>query len=403
MSNAAKHYLCYPKDENVKPYLGFAFRPFFLILPWYVVCITLFWGLNFGGIIIFLPFLHPAIWHIHEILFASGYAALGAFLLTALPELFPGQIPIIGKKLKYIVLLWILGRFSFWFMDIFGVFIAMITNVAFALLILVICFKPIVLDPLQRHSSIAYLTIAIVMIQIMFFISTSGYFEIEPIKWLYMGLSFFIALIILALRRIQTEEINGFMEELGMEEKFIAKSFRYNLSIFCILLFGIVEFFVQNSILGWLCFACAASILGIMNDYRLKYESILSHPFVLFFATVFIMIAIGFAILGLSYLEVINEFSYARHVLSIGGFGGAILVAMFIISFVHTGRKPKCDKWILLAFFLLVFAVALRYFTAQLGSLAYLLSSFCFAACFAVYFFRFKNYLLNKRADGLLG
>jgi uncharacterized protein involved in response to NO len=405
MANAAKHFLYYPKNEpDIKPYLAFGFRPFFLIFPWYVVFMLMFWGLNYGGVISFLPFLDPLSWHIYELLYGLGFGALGAFLLTALPEFFPSEIPIVGKKLKAIVCLWIAARVGFWFMSgTFGIVLAMVANVAFSFVVLSIAFRPIVLDRLQRHSSIAYIAMAITIIQIMFFLSLLGIVEVEPIKWLYAALSFFISLVLLALRRIQTEEINQLMEESGKEERFRAKSFRYNLAIFCILSFCIAEFFMQNSVTGWLALSSFAATLGIMNDYKLNYETILIHPIIVFFAIILAFISMGYLLLGLSYFGLVNELNYARHMLGMGGFGGAIIIAMLIISFVHTGRKPKCDKWVLLIFTLFFAATMIRYFAAEFGVMVYLLSSLSFSGCFIVYFFRFKDYLLNKRADGLPG
>ncbi|MDR0579270.1 MAG: NnrS family protein [Campylobacteraceae bacterium] len=406
MKNTAKHYLYYPKNDiHVKPFLAYGFRPFFLILPWYVAIMITLWGISFGFSIDILPFSNIINWHIYELLFGVGFGAIGAFLLTALPELFSGSVPIVGKKLLYIIILWLLGRVSFWCMDIIGIWISFLFNIAFSVLMIAIIFKRVVLDPLQRHSSIAYMIVLITVIQTMFFLSVAKVITFKnPNSFLYLSLSLFIVLIILALRRIQMEEINGFIEEMELSEAFITRPFRYNLSIFCILLFGFCEFFFQNSILGWLGFAVFAATLNIINDYKREYDkTILTHPYVQIFAILLFVISFGYLTLGLYYIGFDVNLINARHILGIGGIGGGVIIAMLVITFVHTGRKPKCDIWIVLLLLSLLLSLVLRCLADEFGTAMYALSSLSFALCFIIYFFRFKGYLLNKRADGLLG
>ena len=65
------------------------------------------------------------------------------------------------------------------------------------------------------------------------------------------------------------ESINELLNQENIDETFLAKSFRYNLAIFC-LLYGFVELFFPKITLAYICFACGSAIFALLNDFKLK-------------------------------------------------------------------------------------------------------------------------------------
>ena len=70
------------------------------------------------------------------------------------------------------------------------------------------------------------------------------------------------------------EAINELLEQENIDETFYSRPPRYNLAIFCVILYTAIEFlFPNNSVLAYFALACMASILGILNDFILKDNS----------------------------------------------------------------------------------------------------------------------------------
>ena len=404
---ATKHYKYYPDEKNIPQVLAYGFRPFLLILPWYMVVNILLWSLVFSGAISFSLIENPLNWHIYELLFGVGFGGILAFMITALPEMYPGVVPIVNKKLLYIVLIWALGRIGFWCIDFIGVELVAVLNLSISFWLIGWIFKPVILDKLQRSSSIGYVIMALILLQTLFFASELQWIAFSSLKLLTVAISVFMILILLVLRRINMEIINEMLLHDKLDDIFKARPYRYNLAIFCVAFFAIVEFFYPtNSILAWLGLASAASILGILNDYHLKFESIVFKPFTVYLGTIFIFMALGYALLGTASLFELGNKSDFRHFLTTGAFSLTFFMVMVIIAYVHTGREIVSNAWIATGFTLLFFATLVRVgaFLVQEYYIGMIfLSSILYVVPFILYFFKTKAFLLSPRFDGIKG
>lgn len=404
---ATSHYAYYP--TGIFPaYLAYGFRPMFLLLAPYIVISMILWGLVWTGVLD-ISFTNDILtWHMYEMLYGIGTAGIIAFFLTGAPELFPGVVPIVGKRLIYIIGFWLLGRISFWSIDFVGVYFVALTNIPMIAYIASIVAKPVLTDANKRHYSFVYMLTILIAIQVWFFISVAQLINTTPMEILKVALGAFIVLILVALRRINMEAMNELLEDLNIDETFLSKPFRYNLAIFTITIYTITEFFYPtNSILAWLCFASAAATLGILNDFILKDNNILFKPFVIYMMSIIILLALGYGFMGYDYLnDNINAINHFRHFLTTGVYGLVFFMVLLIVSTIHTGRHIVTNIWTHLGVLLIIIATFIRSlipFYETYISQAYILSSILWSCSFAIYMIVYFKFLVKPRKDGLPG
>lgn len=405
--HATSHYLYYPDEKNVPPYLAYGFRPIFLLLAPYMIISMLLWGLVWSGAIN-IPFMgNVLVWHVYEMIFGVLTAGTMAFLTTGLPELFPGTVPFIGKRLKYIMILWLAGRLSFWLIDIIGVYLTALLNLS--MLGWLIWFaKDAVLDKLQRHASLGYAMVVLFIIEAWFFAAMAGHAQTAPMDILKVALGASVILILLALRRVNMEAVNELMEDKGIDDVYIARPPLTNLAIFTVTVFTVVEFlYPNNSALGWLGLASGAAILAITNDYILKDKFILNQPYVIYLSLIFIMLGVGYALMGWAILNSeIGNITHFRHFITSGGIGLAYLMVMIIISWIHTGRHLTSNIYTHAMIGLIVTATLFRGlipFYQEYAHELYLYSSIVWTLPFMIYIKVFFKFLTAPRADGIKG
>ena len=405
--HATNHYLYYPDEENIPTYLAYGFRPIFLLLAPYLILSMILWGLVWSGVIN-IPFMNDTLtWHIYEMLFGILTAGVMAFLTTGLPELFPGMVPFVGKRLKYIMLLWIAGRVSFWFIDITGVYLTAILNLA--MLGWLIWFaKDVVLDKLQRHASIGYILVVIFALESWFFASKAGFASTDGMSILKLSLGAIVVLILLAMRRVNMEAVNELMKDKNIDDIYISRPPLTNLAIFSVILFTVVEFlYSNNSALGWIALGAASAILAITSDYNLKDEFILNQPYVIYLFCIFVMFALGYGLIGWSILfnDGVGVSSF-RHFITSGGLGIAYLMVMVTIGWIHTGRHLTSNIYThLMVIFMIIatFMRALIPFYEEYTTELYLYSAILWTVPFMLYIKVFFRFLLEPRADGIKG
>jgi len=204
------------------------------------------------------------------------------------------------------------------------------------------------------------------------------------------------------------EALNELLEDKGIDDVFLSRPPKTNLAIFTVIVFTTVEFFYpNNSALGWLSLAAGAAILGITSEYKLKDEFILNQPYVIYLASIYVMLCMGYALMGWDLLNSdIYGVNHFRHFITSGGIGLAYIIVMIIIGWVHTGRHLTSNIYTHLMVGLIIVATFMRGFIPffpEYMSEMYLYSSIVWAIPFMIYIKVFFHFLFTPRADGIQG
>lgn len=387
---------------------AYGFRPFFLLAAGYAILPILLWS---GFLLGWSPPPtegDPFAWHMHEMVYGLGGAALAGFLLTAVPE-FTDCAPVTGRPLAALMACWLAARVAIWTAASIGLWPAAALNLLFLGWLIALVAKPLWTRAAGRHRAFLYGLAAIWVVEAGIFYAWLGG-NLEGFQWttragLSTAVGLFTILILIAHSRISMVIVNRTLEDLGDTERmYLARPPRRNLAIFAIGLFLVLNVAAPGTTLtGWVALAAMAATLNILNDWHLG--RVLRETYVLALYVVLWLIALGFGSIGIECLTGGWLGRGSRHLLSTGAMGLAILAVLTIAGQIHTGRT-LADTWSIRASFAAIVLAALTRAvpvwlapSAYVG-IAYGLSGLLWTTGFGLYLITIGPMLLAPRVDG---
>jgi len=131
------------RDYKGPALLSYGFRPFFLFGSIYAGLAILAWLPVFHGHLELSTAFAPRDWHVHEMLYGYLPAVITGFLLTAVPN-WTGRMPLQGKPLLVLVLVWATGRLAVTMSAWIGWEAAAVLDNAFLLLVAAVMGREII-------------------------------------------------------------------------------------------------------------------------------------------------------------------------------------------------------------------------------------------------------------------
>ena len=136
--------------------LSYGFRPFFLLGAICAGLAILVWLPVFHGELSLHSAFAPRDWHVHEMLFGYLPAVMTGFLFTAMPN-WTGRLPIQGRPLLLLVLVWIAGRIAVTVSADTGWLLAFLIDVSFLALVVAMTAREIIAAKNWRNLKVILL------------------------------------------------------------------------------------------------------------------------------------------------------------------------------------------------------------------------------------------------------
>jgi uncharacterized protein involved in response to NO len=382
-----------------KPLWAYAFRPFFLAAPAFAILALVAWAAMLSGWLA-VP-SRPVGWHAHEMLFGFAGAALGGFLLTAVPS-WTSSAPVTGPKLGATLFLWAAGRIAMAMADVLPGWAGAVLDLGFLPWLAFLTARPLLTAASGRHRVFVPLLAGLTLANLLVHLGWAGIGPDLDQRGLTLGLHLFALLIVVTVGRISPVVIAQALEETGDSRRFRPNPPRQNLAAAVLALYAAAELFLPDTkIAGWAALAAAAAQLDRMADWHVGRA--VTRPYVTIIYAAYWWLAVGLAAVGAAHLGATLDVSSGRHAIAVGAFGSAILAVLTIAGLRHTSRALVVPAICQAAFVLAGIASATRMAASLAPGPAHVAAALILALALALYLLRFHRMLASPRADGKEG
>ncbi|MET3665499.1 NnrS family protein [Caulobacter sp. 1776] len=313
---------------------SYGFRPFFLSgAAWAALAVPLWiWSL-LGG---------PAVaghrdWHVHEMLFGFLPAIVAGFLTTAVPN-WTGRMPVIGRGLAGLWLLWLAGRVAM-LLQVFLGPVATIVDAAFPVVFAAVIWREVMAGKNWRNLPVCLMTSLLAAANIAFHLDAA-----LNLQGLGARLALATAAAMLALigGRITPSFTTNWLRQRG--ETQLPATFA-----------GIDKAAVVMTPAAGLAWALApthpaagialmaAGLLNLVRVARWRGLRTLAEPLIAILHVSYAWLGLGLGLLGLSVATQLAPAAAGVHAVSAGAIGVTCLAVMSRATRGHTGRALTAD------------------------------------------------------------
>jgi uncharacterized protein involved in response to NO len=395
-----------PANKATTGWVPFAygFRPFFALAGLYaLVSIPAWlWVYVSGGWP--LPSAPPQYWHAHEMIFGFIGAAIGGFLLTAVPN-WTGSRGLSGAPLVVLVFLWLLGRLVFSLGHDVPVWLLAVGELSFVPA-LMLAIAPMLLRAANRNWPMLVLLGAFWMADATFI---AGLMLDDPKlsrTGLVAALDVVLVLITIIGGRIVPAFTDNALRGRGAQVSLKSTPVVERLVLLAMLAMLICDIIFRTGP----AITAIAAITAVLQLWRLagwRGWQTTGQPIVWVLHLAYLWLPLG---LGLKAAWLAGGFDWAvhwQHALGAGAAGMMILAVMTRASLGHTGRPLNVHMSIAIAYGFLALAVVVRVFGPAYLPLHYasvvLIAGALWIAAFTLYLVLYLPILLKPRVDGKPG
>ena len=385
--------------------LASGFRPFFLVAGLSAILSLLPWMVTLSG-----GWMWPTPWggmrfHAHEIVHGFAMAAVGGFLLTAVPN-WTKTARVQGPMLGALLGAWLLGRFGIWAASVLPAPLVAGFDLLFLPLLLTQIGRPIV----QRRNARNYVFLA--LLAVVF--GSSLVDHLDGMQITYLGarlgprLGAYAILVMVAIigGRVIPLFTRNALRSAGGE---VAIPARPTLQFALLTLASLALLADAFEAPRWLAGALGISA-GVLTLVRLagwRGREARGLPLVWILHVGYLFLGLGLLALGASALTPRVPPGPALHLLGAGAIGTMVMAMMSRAALGHSGRPLEVGAPMVAAYLCVIAGALLRSVGAALAPTYFLVSVVAGGALFSlgylIYLVVYIPILLSPRADGKPG
>jgi uncharacterized protein involved in response to NO len=341
------------------------FRPFFLSAGlWAVVAMAVWLVYLIAGWEIPSRFT-GADWHVHEMVFGYSSAVIAGFLLTAVPN-WTGRLPVMGRPLMMLFILWVLGRFAILFSAQLPALIAPLIDLGFLAALIAVIGREILAGKNKRNVKILIILALLLVV--------NGVYHYEALHGVASrgyGIRFGVSMILMLIMVVGGRVVPSFSRNWlarqrgGLQGRTPPKLpipfGRFDLVALAVAALTLLCWTIFPDHIGVRILAALAAGLHLIRLSRWRGWETFGEPLVAILHVAYVFIPVGFVMLALG--DAVPGWGGAAqipHAWTVGAIGVMTLAVMSRASLGHSGRPLTSTPWLNGIYIVLVLAVVAR-------------------------------------------
>lgn len=379
-----------PATNATPPYRGPAlwsmgFRPLFLAAGAWAALVMAAWLAALAGSIEIPSAFDAVAWHAHELVFGFAAAAIGGFLLTAIPN-WTERAPLSGLPLALLAALWLAGRCAVATSAYIGIEAAAGFDMLYLVALTTFAAREVMAAGNRRNLPVVALVAVLALANALIHLGAAG------VDWAGgVGLRLTILDLALLVREIGGRIVPAFtrnwLQDRGADPLPAPAGRLDHLTIAVTALAALAwSLWPERNEAGAL--ALLAGLAHAARLARWRGLGTLGDPLLAVLHIAYAWLAVGFGLLGAATFVSGLPVSAALHALTAGAFGTMILAVMTRASLGHTGRELRAGTGTTAAYVLVTLAALLRLasaFAAESATALLVLSGACWIAAYGLF------------------
>ncbi len=384
-----------PAKADLQSFLSLGFRPLYLAgAAWAAIAI---------GIWVFAPqWLRPPLagvaWHAHEMLWGFIATIAVGFLMTAGAN-WTGLNPLRGRALALAAGLWAVARVGFLVGDDIPFAVAAAAEVAFFVLAAAAMARVVVKSRNRRNYAVPFLLLGLAISDAAYLVAANqGDFGLLMHRF-GIGLLVMALIALLVARRVMP--FFAMRAVAGLQIPMHVRSGQVQLGAGAIAVAALCADLARPAAIGM----AVAGAIGLVQLIQWRPWAVRRNPLLWILYIGYAGLAIGLLVAAAQTAGFELRAVVPVHLIALAGFSVLIIGMITRTALGHLGRALELDRSMLVSYWFVLGAVALRLISlwpSEFSVLALRASALAWIAGFALYLWRFAPWLVRPRADAAL-